>query len=155
MALVGIHHVSFAVTNIEKIVDFCTNTLGGELRSLTNNVYDTLGEALFGTKWGVEQEHADLMIAVLSIAGHRVEFIEYRDPRAQPFHGNPSIAGAGHIAFRVDDIEAERRRLEARGVQFHSPINTFFEKGSDRMWKWCYFRGPDNLIFEIVEHSDT
>ena len=155
MALVGIHHMCFSVSDIQTTIDFCTDVLGGQLQSLTPNVYDTLGEALFGTKWGVQQKHADLMIAVFKIAGQRIEFIEYRDPKARPFHGNPSIAGASHLAFKVDDIEAERARLESHGVQFHSPINTFFEKGSDRMWKWCYFRGPDDLIFELVQHSDA
>jgi catechol 2,3-dioxygenase-like lactoylglutathione lyase family enzyme len=94
------------------------------------------------------------MIAVIDLAGQRIEFIEYRDPKTKPFHGNPSITGAGHLAFKVDDIVAERARLESHGVRFHSPINTFLEKGSDREWRWCYFRGPDDLVFELVQHEE-
>ena len=79
-----------------------------------------------------------------------VEFIEYKDPRAQPYHQNPSIAGSAHLAFKVDNIEETRKRLEAAGVEFHYPIQSFMEEGTIE-WKWCYFRDPDGIILELVE----
>lgn len=149
----AVHHFSFSVTDIEKTVRFYTDILGVKLQSRTRNKYDSLGTALFGKKWGVAQDHADLEIAVMKIGDTKVEFIEYKDPKAQPFHQNPSIAGSAHVAFKVDDIESERKRLEAAGVEFHSPINVFQETGKPE-WKWCYFRDPDGICLELVEQPD-
>ena len=81
---------------------------------MTRNAYPALGTALFGTKWGLNQPQADLMIAVTETAGQRIEFIQYLDPPAKEYHKNPSIAGAAHIAFKVDDIVKERARLVRR-----------------------------------------
>ena len=154
MPVIGVHHCSFTVTNIERTVNFYTTVVGVELQSRTRNRYDTLGRALFGTKWGMDQAEADLEIAVMRIGGNKIEFIQYMDPISLPYHQNPSIAGSAHLALRVDDIQAERERLEALGVEFHSPINVFQETGKPE-WKWCYFRDPDGICLELVEQSEA
>lgn len=151
--ITGVHHFSFSVTDIGKTIDFYTKVLGVELRSKTRNKYETLGTALFGTKWGLNQREAELEIAVMNIGGNRVEFIEYRNPKAQPYHKNPSFAGSAHLALRVDDMEATRKRLEEAGVEFHSPVQSFMEGGKVE-WKWCYFRDPDGIILELVEQKE-
>ena len=148
--ITGVHHFSMSVTDLDKTVDFYTRVLDLSLQNQKNNSYDGLGRALFGTKWGVDQSFADLRLAVLSCGDTRVEFIEYKDPPAQPFHQNPSIAGSSHIAFKVQDIEGTRSRLEEAGVEFHTPIQKFMER-DDVEWKWCYFRDPDGIVLELVE----
>ena len=148
--ITGVHHFSFSVTDINQTVDFCTRVLGMTLQSRTRNKYDTLGTALFGTKWGMDQKQADLELAIMKVGDSKVEFIEYKDPKAQPYHKNPSIAGSAHLAFKVNNIEETRKKLEEAGVEFHSPINTFMEEGKTE-WKWCYFRGPDGIVMELVE----
>jgi catechol 2,3-dioxygenase-like lactoylglutathione lyase family enzyme len=153
MSIVGTHHVSFSVTDLEKTVDFYQNVLGLTLRSRSHNEYDGLGTSLFGTKWGLSQSHAALQIAVMELGATRVEFIQYDDPAARPYHMNPSIAGSSHLAIRVKGIEAERERLEGLGVEFHAPINVFEESGKPA-WKWCYFRDPDGICLELVESDD-
>jgi glyoxylase I family protein len=148
----GVHHFSFSVTNLERTIDFYTKVLGITLQSRGRNKYDTLGTALFGTKWGVNQQHADLELAVINVGGTRVEFIEYKDPKAQPYHKNPAIAGSAHLAFKVDNIEETRKKMEEAGVEFHSPINSYMEAGKVE-WKWCYFRDPDGIVLELVQQS--
>ena len=152
--LTGVHHFSFSVQNLDRTINFYTGVLGIKLQSRARNKYDTLGTALFGTKWGVHQEHADLELAVMNIGGTRVEFIEYKDPPNQPYHKNPSIAGSAHLCFRVDDIEQTRARLVEAGVEFHSPIQSFMEQGKIE-WKWCYFRDPDGIVLELVEQKQS
>ena len=148
--ILGVHHFSFSVTDVNRTIDFYTKVLGIEIQSRSHNKYETLGTALFGTKWGLKQQHADLELAVMNIGGNRVEFIEYKDPKAQLYHKNPSIAGSAHLAFKVDDIEETRKKLEEAGVEFHSPIQSFMEAGKVE-WRWCYFRDPDGIILELVE----
>jgi catechol 2,3-dioxygenase-like lactoylglutathione lyase family enzyme len=150
----GVHHFSFSVTNIRRTIDFYTRVLGVKLQSQGRNKYETLGTALFGTKWGINQPQADLELAVMNIGGTRVEFIEYKDPQGQAYHQNPSIAGSAHLALRVDNIVETRKKLEEAGVEFHSPINTFMESGKIE-WKWCYFRDPDGIVLELVQQSQA
>jgi catechol 2,3-dioxygenase-like lactoylglutathione lyase family enzyme len=150
VAIEGIHHVSFTVTDIDRTVQFYRDLVGLSLRSRTRNSYDGLGTALFGSKWGLDQRMADLEIAVMCLGENTVEFIEYLDPKTQPYHKNPSVAGSGHLAFCVKDIEAVTERLGLNGVEFHSSINTFRETDKPE-WKWCYFRDPDGICVELVE----
>jgi catechol 2,3-dioxygenase-like lactoylglutathione lyase family enzyme len=150
----GVHHVSFSVTDLDRTVAFYTETLGARLLSRRRNAYATLGTALFGARWGIAQPHADLELAVIDVGGNRVEFIQYRDPPANPYHGNPSVAGSAHLAFAVPNIEAARARLEAAGVEFHSPINTFMENPHAE-WQWCYFRDPDGIVLELVQQRQV
>jgi catechol 2,3-dioxygenase-like lactoylglutathione lyase family enzyme len=150
----GVHHFSFSVTNIQRTIDFYTRVLGVKLQSQGRNKYETLGTALFGTRWGITQPHADLELAVMNIGGTRVEFIEYKDPKPQTYHKNPSIAGSAHLALQVDNIIETRRKLEEAGVEFHSPINTYMESGKIE-WKWCYFRDPDGIVLELVQQSQA
>lgn len=150
--ITGLHHFSFTVTDLERTIKFYRDVLGMELKSKSENKYETLGTALFGTKWGVTQAKAHLTLAVMKLGDLQIEFIEYKDPKVQPYHKNPSIAGSAHIAFRVDDIEKTRAKLEAAGVEFHSPINRFLEEGKIE-WKWCYFRDPDGICLELVQQG--
>ncbi len=76
----GIHHFSFSVTNLDRTIEFYTKVLGVKLQSRGHNKYDTLGTALFGTKWGVTQQEAELERAVVNNGGTRVEFREYKNP---------------------------------------------------------------------------
>ncbi len=153
MKIAGVHHFSFSVTNLDRTIRFYEKVLGVEVRSRGRNKYKTLGRALFGTKWGVDQPQADLELAFIQLGHNRIEFIEYKDPKAQPYHKNPSIAGSAHLAFRVDDIEEIRKKMEAAGVEFHSPINTYMEEGKGEI-KWCYFRDPDGIVLELVQQEE-
>lgn len=146
MSFSGIWHVSFSVTDIERTIAFYQN-LGFTVRERNRNEYEGLGEALFGTKWGIQQSHADLLFVMMEFGGLTIEFIQYLDPVAKPYHLDPSVAGSAHIAFRVTDIESERQRLESLGIEFHSPVNLSRISGR----KWCYFRDPDGIILELVE----
>ena len=49
------------------------------------------------------------------------------------------------FAFEVDDILSARAEMEANGVEFVTEIDSWENEA------WCYFRGPDNLLYEIKQ----
>jgi catechol 2,3-dioxygenase-like lactoylglutathione lyase family enzyme len=80
-----------------------------------------------------------------------LELLEYRQPPSattRPLRSNDR--GASHIAFHVDDIEAKKAELEAKGIEFYSPVNVV-DEGVLAGWRWAYFEDPDGYPLELVE----
>ncbi len=99
MAIRGVHHFSFSVTDIERTIGFYSKMLGLELVAKRVNESDTLGISL-----GTRQPHAKIKVAIMQAGDTQIEFIEYVDPKAEPCQKNPSIAGSGHIALWTDRL---------------------------------------------------
>ena len=49
------------------------------------------------------------------------------------------------FAFQVVDIGVARREMERKGVEFVTDIHTWEDEA------WCYFRGPDGYLYEIMQ----
>jgi catechol 2,3-dioxygenase-like lactoylglutathione lyase family enzyme len=70
-------------------------------------------------------------------------------------HGTPvataglvdSHTGVRYIAFNVDDIDATRRDLESRGVEFTSA--TLPAEADQRIARLVFFRDPDGNLLEL------
>jgi len=56
--------------------------------------------------------------------------------------------GFNHLAFRVDDIEAETARLVANGVTMLSDEMDYISR------KLRLFEGPEGITFELVQLAD-
>ena len=79
-----------------------------------------------------------------------LELLEYRSPPSEttmPLKSNNR--GASHVAFLVDDIEAKKAALEAKGIEFYSPVNVV-DEGVLAGWRWVYFSDPDGYPLELV-----
>src|SRR6185437_1177918 len=79
------------------------------------------------------------------------ELLEYKRPPSRtraPLASNN--VGASHVAFHVDDIEAAKAELEAKGIEFYSAVNVV-DEGVLAGWRWVYFDDPDGYPLELVE----
>jgi tRNA(Arg) A34 adenosine deaminase TadA/catechol 2,3-dioxygenase-like lactoylglutathione lyase family enzyme len=150
MAIVGIHHVSFTVTDLERTVAFYQDLLGMQLCGRKHRRAADLGTAMFGAAPEGDATSAEILIAEMELDGTSVEFIQYVDPATRPYPGDPSVAGSGHLAILTHDIEAEVSRLQAAGVSFHTPVRTVRDPGRP-VWRRCYFPDPDGICVELVE----
>ncbi len=66
--------------------------------------------------------------------------------RTEPYsHGE----GYGHIAFCVDDLDAEHRRLEALGLN-PQPIKEFHRDGA-LMARFFFIQDPDGYKIEVLQ----
>ena len=59
------------------------------------------------------------------------------------------LAGFDHLAFRVDDIEAETKHLLANGVKLLSDEMDYIS------WRLRLFEGPEGVTFELVQWVDS
>ena len=58
-------------------------------------------------------------------------------------------AGYGHIAFAVDDLDAEHARMTATGVKIN-PINEFHREGA-LMARFFFIEDPDGYKIEVLQ----
>ena len=79
------------------------------------------------------------------------ELLEYKSPPSETTAPlKSSNMGASHVAFLVDDIDAKKAELEAKGIEFYSPVNVV-DDGVLAGWRWVYFDDPDGYPLELVE----
>jgi len=148
--ITGVGHVSFTVMDLDRTIDFYVNKLGGRLFDRNKDEGDNLGTHVFGD--AKDCSYASLGIAMIRLGNLNIEFIQYLNPPTTiAYHGDPSIAGSAHIAWEVDDIEGMYKKLKANGVKFHSTINDCV-RDNQLVWKWVYFRDPDNICVELTQH---
>lgn len=80
--------------------------------------------------------------------GGRIELFSFPDPSPRP--DRPEARGLRHLAFAVDDIDAAKARLEARGVAVE-PIRLDEFTGC----RFSFFPDPDGLPLELYEMPGT
>lgn len=150
--VVGIGHVSYTVTDMEKTLEFYCGILGGKLLTQTVDEGPELGKYVMGE--GLKENYAALKVAMVELGGMEFEFLQYLTPKTEiPYHGNPSIAGSAHVALNVDDIEAMYEKMKKAGVVFHSDINECIRDGK-LVWRWVYSRDPDGICCELVQLNE-
>lgn len=141
-------HTGITVKNIDRAVPFYRDVLGLDLTVPPTDPAE--GEEL---SKGVGVPGACLRQAVLEADGVCIELFEYLSPApevASPVSvHNP---GPGHVAFEVDDIQAEYERMTGLGIKFHTEPN-FIAEGPLAGWKWVYFEDPDGIVLELVEKA--
>lgn len=121
------HHVALIASDYERSKDFYIRILG--LRILAEH-------------W--REARSSWKLDLAGEGGLQLELFSF--PGAPPRPSRPEACGLRHLAFRVDDLDAERRRLEALGVELE-PVR-LDEFTGDR---FCFFADPDGLPLELVE----
>ncbi|MBU7593180.1 VOC family protein [Metabacillus halosaccharovorans] len=124
MAVLGFEHVGIQIADIEKSISFYQEVVGLELLDQFLHTDGKMKLAFLGVK--------DQII---------VELIEGYNPDL------PDEGKVHHIAFKVDNIEAERKRLQSANVEWIYEDITVLPNGA----KYIFFRGPDKEWIEFFE----
>ena len=122
-----IHHIAIICSDYERSKAFYLDVLGLEV---IREVY---------------REERQSYKLDLGLNGHYVlELFSFPDPPKRP--SRPEALGLRHLAFEVDDIESEVRRLEEKGVQVEPiRVDEFTNK------RFTFFSDPDDLPIELYE----
>src|SRR5262249_7773684 len=113
--IVGAHHTSFTVANLDRSLEFFRDRLG-----LTLLGQREVGDAYFGRVVGLPS--CRVRAALLRIPGsnHHVELFQYLSPPGVETPTRPCDPGSAHLALLVDDLPTLHARLRAEGVSFVS-----------------------------------
>ncbi|HPK53656.1 MAG TPA: VOC family protein [Smithellaceae bacterium] len=137
-------HINIVVSDLDAARDFFIK-LGFR---------EVISSRLSGEQFSIVTGLADIdaKFVGLNLPGSKtnLELIEYYSPRGgkDPQIGRSNQLGYRHLAFAVDDIEAEVARLQAAGVVFKSAIQVWEKTGK----KLVYFYGPDGILLEFAQY---
>jgi catechol 2,3-dioxygenase-like lactoylglutathione lyase family enzyme len=146
----GLHHFGVTVKDLDEALRFYHDILGLAFETEPSPWFE--GSEL---ERGVGVPGAALRQVTLRAGDATLELLEYASPPSET--SRPPLSsnlGASHVAFLVDDIEAKKAELEAKGVQFYSEIN-IVDEGVLAGWRWVYFSDPDGYPLELVEIAYT
>ena len=147
----GVAHAGVCVPSLEEAVAWYTGVLGlvllsppAELRGPA--IEKDMGEMIPGV---------ELRAAILGFEEDGdgvVELLEYPKHAAEPRSGEIQLTehGVSHLGLLCDDIEATRRDLEARGVEF---LTAGIASLAGLRTTWL--RDPWGLVYILMEKSDT
>jgi glyoxylase I family protein len=122
-----LHHIAIICTDYPRSKAFYTEVLG---LTVLREVY----------RAGRQSYKLDLALN----GQYLLELFSFPDPPARP--SRPEATGLRHLAFGVDDLDAEVARLQQLGVSTE-PIRTdeFTQK------RFTFFADPDGLPLEFYE----
>ncbi len=122
-----IHHIAIICSDYKVSKDFYVNKLG----------FTILAEV-----FREERKSYKLDLAINGL--YQIELFSFENPPARP--SRPEAQGLRHLAFEVDDIEAEINRLNACGI-ITEPIR--IDEFTDK--RFTFFADPDGLPLELYE----
>ena len=143
--IVGAHHTSFTVDQVDRSIAFFCDQLGLELLYRRQ-----VSEEYFAQIVGIPG--CVVVAALLRIPGtaHHVELFEYQRPRGVPVQPRPCDPGSSHLSLLVDDLPAMYERLRAAGAQFVSaPV--LVAAGPNRGGYGVYLRDPNGILIELFQ----
>ncbi len=106
---------------------------------------DTLGFRVVAENYRADRDSWKLDLALPD--GVQIELFSFPSPPPRPTR--PEARGLRHLALRVDDLDAEIRRLTTLGVPVE-PVRTDEHTGA----RFTFFPDPDALPIELYEIRD-
>ncbi len=126
-----LHHVNFATRDVRALDAFYRDVL--DMQAMPgmnkNRVKDQgyPGDVAFVTDGAMQMHIAEKDMAIGFRAGQAVNPVD-----------------RGHIAFRTDDLDAFRKRLDEKGIQYSN-----FGDWAMTGWKQIFFYDPDGNVVEV------
>ncbi|MGI9074031.1 MAG: VOC family protein [Bryobacteraceae bacterium] len=145
-----LHHVNLIVSQMEATKAFYNGLLGLPIALET-----IIEDAEFSKGVGLPNTKVIATFFQLPNNAGLIETFQYvrpSDGKALPADKKANDAGWTHICFQVDDIEAEVKELQGRGVSFLStPVTIAKTHPVLAGVRFCYFLGPDREVIEILQ----
>lgn len=143
MAVTGVDHTSFTVSDLDRAVDWFSTLLDSppEVRGRSSDAY---------MRELVGYPDCDLEYAYFQLpGGTKLELIQYHAPSGRTLDLETSNVGVAHICLVVDDIHAEFGRLSGvASVRSERPVEK--TNGPNRGGFGVYLRGPDGITVELL-----
>lgn len=137
-----IRHTGIVVSNMERSLGFYRDILGLKV------VKDFIEKGKYIDSISGLLETRLRMIKLITDNGSMIELLQYiSHPRQPPVKSRIYDLGCSHIAFTVDNIDNEYKRLLEKDVKFNCPPCV----SPDGYAKVTFCHDPDGTNIELVE----
>ncbi len=143
--IVGAHHTSFTVADLDRSLAFFRDRLGLEVL-FTREVRADYFARIVGLPGCV------VRAALLRIpnSNYHLELFEYLTPAGKAHQPRPCDPGSSHLALLVDDLPALYARLRSSDAEFVSePV--LIDAGPNRGGYAAYVRDPNGILIELFQ----
>jgi len=146
MAITGIHHHKFMVSDVGRSIRFYRDLLGMELLYEAERSDIPVYDAIIGYK------NVHLRLAMLKAKGDHgtIALIQYLNPAARTRELEHYYVGSSSLALLVDDLDAEYQRLSAAGAKFNSSPQDIVRDGKV-VARAVYVADPDGIRIELYQ----
>lgn len=138
-----IRHIGIVVSDLKKSLHFYKDLLGLKVvkdMEESGEYIDTL-LLLKNTSVRTIKMSADDNSSLIELLHFKSHPIKLREDK------NITGVGCSHVAFTVDDIDFEYKRLKSEGILFNAPP----QLSPDGYAKVTFCRDPDGTLIELVE----
>lgn len=150
MALKMVHHHGFTVSSIDESLKFYRDVLGLEVIRVSERSnlpsYDTI----------LGYDNVKLTVALLRhpVNEFLLELFEYVNPPSTKRELSNYFIGSSHVAFEVDDIDAQYKTLTDAGYgAINPPVD--IERDGEKVARALYALDPDGISVEMFqEYAD-
>jgi len=144
-AIIGAHHTSFTVADLDRSLTFFCDRLGLEV-VFTREV----GDAYFGRIVGLPGCRVKAALLRIPGSAHHVELFQYLTPPGEPCEPRPCDPGSVHLSLLADDLPALCARLKSEGVSFvGAPV--LIDAGPNTGGYGVYLRDPNGILIELFQ----
>ena len=150
MALKMVHHHGFTVSSIDESLKFYRDVLGLEVIRVSERSnlpsYDTI----------LGYDNVKLTVALLRhpVNEFLLELFEYVNPPSTKHELANYFIGSSHVAFEVDDIDAQYKTLTDAGYGAINPPVDIARDG-EKVARALYALDPDGISVEMFqEYAD-
>jgi catechol 2,3-dioxygenase-like lactoylglutathione lyase family enzyme len=142
----SVDHVGFAVSNLDRSVEWYTRFLGEEpfLRKVWEVGY--VGQIV-----GYPECTMDCAFWYLPEKAAVLELIEYLAPQPGRVDMETYNAGNAHLCLVTEDIDIDYDRLREH-AEFRSAEPVEIPWGPYKGGRVCYLRDPDGISIELMQH---
>jgi len=143
-----VDHVSFTVADLDRSIPFYRDLLGFKLNHVVEREDLPSYDALLG------YSNIRLRIASFALPASDItlELMQFRHPRPATRGQDLLFVGTPHLAYLVDDLNAEFIRLRSLGGRFLSGVTEIHREGR-YVGKAVFLLDPDDILIEPMEVS--
>lgn len=136
-----IRHIGIVVIDLKASLHFYRNLLGFKIMKQMEETGDYIDNI------SSLQNAKVTTVKMASLSGQMIELLKYHSHPAEQRMREVCEIGVSHIAFTVDDLDAEYKRLKGKRVQFNSSP----QLSPDGYAKVAFCRAPEGTLIELVE----
>lgn len=146
-------HIGITVPDLEKAVQFYTETMGFYTimppTVVTEENETAIGKMcidVFGTGWKT------FRIAHLSTGDKiGVELFEFKESEKLKANFEPYRTGLFHFCVQDPDVEGLVQKIVDAGGKQRMPIREYYP--NEKPYRMCYVEDPFGVVFEVYSHS--